>query len=178
VSDKRRRLIANVAGLAAVGVIAVVIMSVAAPARPVASQPVVVVAPAPAVTPAHVAVIAPGKNLIGYGKPFDAIPPLEYDRPYTGTLVTTRVGSQAEVRELCPKTPFVALGCAFLWKGQNSCLIVLADDATIRAAGWDPAVVLRHETGHCAGWSPDHEGARPNNAPTLAEHQARMTGGR
>ena len=86
------------------------------------------------------------------------LPPEEYDYPYKGILVTTVAKNQNEVRKLCPWTPFAALGCAFRYAG--GCLIVLANEDTIRAAGEDPDVVRRHEIGHCNGWPAGHPNAR------------------
>jgi hypothetical protein len=36
----------------------------------------------------------------------------------------------------------------------------IAKDEIINPAGANRAAVLRHELGHCNGWSPDHTGAR------------------
>ena len=88
------------------------------------------------------------------------LPPEEYSH-YAGLVVTTRARDQEHVRELCPGMTFnlgVALGCSFRY--PNGCLIVLAPDDVIRAAGWEPDIVRRHELGHCAGWPMDHRGAR------------------
>jgi hypothetical protein len=150
-----KRFACNVAGLAAVGVIA--------------SAVVIVGAPAPAKAPAAVAAlpVAPKHPAHRY-EVFDALPPLEYDHPYTGALEVRRLNSQDKVRAACPASMQVPLGCSWLWAKDNRCLIIMADDATIRAAGWDPDVVWRHEVGHCNSWSPDHEGARPNSAPAAA----------
>jgi hypothetical protein len=96
---------------------------------------------------------------------FDPVPPAEYDRPYKGHLEVYKVGGQAEVRATgCPKSAFVALGCAFWWTNPDKCVVVLADDATIRAAGHDPEIVLHHELAHCEGWPAHHPGARPTSS--------------
>ena len=61
----------------------------------------------------------------------------------------------------CPNTPafgYPRLGCNYRFPSQ--CVIFLADDKIIRAAGHDPDIVLRHETGHCNGWPANHEGGR------------------
>ena len=48
---------------------------------------------------------------------------------------------------------------------------MLGSDKTIKAVGVIPAVVFRHEQGHCNGWGSDHKGARaiviPRPAPRL-----------
>jgi hypothetical protein len=89
------------------------------------------------------------------------VPPPEYDYPYKGELVVRHV-SQKEVREACPSAKYtlgVALGCAHRW--PTSCHIILAPEADMKAAGYPPELVLRHEIAHCNGWPGDHPGARP-----------------
>jgi hypothetical protein len=96
---------------------------------------------------------------------FDPVPPVEYDRPFNGTLEIYKVGGQEDVRATgCPKTAFVALGCAFWWANPSKCVVILADDAAIKAVGHDPEIVLRHEIAHCNGWPASHSGARPVSA--------------
>jgi hypothetical protein len=48
-------------------------------------------------------------------------------------------------------------------RAEEICWIVLSSDDVIKAAGWTPEVVLRHERGHCNGWPKDHAGARALN---------------
>lgn len=85
------------------------------------------------------------------------LPPVEYDHPYTGVLVTTVATTLKGVRDLCP-LPAV-YGCAFRMH-SGGCLIVLAPDKDIREAGWTTELVRRHEIGHCNGWPSNHPGAR------------------
>jgi hypothetical protein len=90
------------------------------------------------------------------------IPPEEFDRPYTaGPIVMIEAKDQAHVKQLCPDFKFEwgpALACTYM-QGAT-CRITLAAYPVITAAGYDPALVLRHEMGHCNGWGADHKGAR------------------
>jgi hypothetical protein len=89
------------------------------------------------------------------------LPPEMYDRPYEGGLIFRRGADEAEMTILCPKTPafgYPRLGCSYRWQG--TCVVAMATDAMIRAAGHSPMIVLRHELGHCNGWPSTHEGAR------------------
>jgi hypothetical protein len=90
------------------------------------------------------------------------LPPEEFDHPYTGPSVVVRARDQDHVREMCPGMKFnlgVALGCSFR-RPNGVCLIIMAPDAVIEAAGHSPDVVYRHEMAHCNGWPADHRGAR------------------
>jgi len=66
------------------------------------------------------------------------------------------------VRRLCPEARNfqMALGCAYRIQGVKMCAIVKVSDDQIRAAGHDPAIFMRHESGHCNGWGSLHLGAR------------------
>jgi hypothetical protein len=90
----------------------------------------------------------------------NVIPPVEYDHPYKGKLTIERSTSQSEIRLNCPYSAFrYHLGCAKP-TAEGGCYILMADDDTIRKAGWLPEIVLRHEMGQCDGWPGDHRGAR------------------
>jgi hypothetical protein len=87
------------------------------------------------------------------------LPPVEYDHPYSGRLVKFRKNTIEDVRASC-KTPLaMGLGCAWL-VSEGFCVIIMASDDVIEAAGHDPDVVLRHETAHCNGWPKEHPGTR------------------
>jgi hypothetical protein len=65
---------------------------------------------------------------------------------------------------MCPGSkfpPIGALGCAHRHPTGRECLIILAPDADIVAAGQQPWAVRRHEIGHCNGWPADHAGSLP-----------------
>jgi hypothetical protein len=90
------------------------------------------------------------------------LPPEEFDRPFDGRVVIQEATDGAEVRKLCPSMPFTIepLGCSYRIPGLKICGIVKVSDDQIRAAGHDPEIFMRHEIGHCHGWSSDHRGAR------------------
>ena len=82
------------------------------------------------------------------------LPPPEYDRPYTGKLTIERVDTPEQVQTACNlKKP--ALACAFPGDGTR-CRIVMVPDEFIRATGYTPEIVLRHERGHCQFWPANH----------------------
>ena len=86
------------------------------------------------------------------------LPPLEYDHPYTGKIKVRVVQTIEEIKELCD-LPFArALAC--MYRSFNTCVIVILPDETLYGKGWDPWHVMRHEIGHCNGWSGKHEGER------------------
>jgi hypothetical protein len=88
-----------------------------------------------------------------------ALPPVEFDKPYTGQVVVTKWDNYDLVRLMCKDIPN-ALACSYrVYNTSNpavstSCLIMLGP-----ATHNDPRA-LRHEIGHCNGWSEKHEGAR------------------
>jgi hypothetical protein len=87
------------------------------------------------------------------------LPPEEFDREYKPALIF-RLKTVEEVRDRC-KTPFkIGFGCAFVTKPEGVCIINLVINPVLEANGLDPAIVLRHEMGHCNGWPNDHKGAR------------------
>jgi hypothetical protein len=87
-----------------------------------------------------------------------ALPPPEYDHPYTGKLTVLKEPNYAFIRYVCADTPN-PVACSFRTydtaSGETlSCLILLGPKT------WDDERALRHEMGHCNGWSGDHPGAR------------------
>jgi hypothetical protein len=93
------------------------------------------------------------------------IPPLEFDHPYLGNLVVTRVETRADVQKVCG-LDHPAMACAIPDAKFVYCKIFLVGDDVIAAGGITPEIAMRHEIGHCNGWPADHSGARPNNTPT------------
>ena len=96
-----------------------------------------------------------------------ALPPVEYDHPYSGKLVVVKVSKRDLLQFLCtndkvldPQGPRVcnAKGClpilACAPHDATSCMIVLGPGT------WTDERVWRHEMGHCNGWPGDHKGAR------------------
>jgi hypothetical protein len=86
------------------------------------------------------------------------LPPVEFDRDYKGQLVVTKFNDYSLIRMICKDTPN-AIACSYrTYKVATgapiSCLIMLGPKAH------DDERALRHEIGHCNGWSDKHEGAR------------------
>ncbi len=101
------------------------------------------------------------------------LPPVRFDKPpFDGVDVTEQVvKSRAEIRKQCPDVKFEPgfdLACSRILRfyaatGEVtavSCTIHIVNDKVIRAAGYEPDNVRRHEIGHCNGWPADHRGAR------------------
>jgi hypothetical protein len=87
-----------------------------------------------------------------------ALPPLEFDHPYTGKLTVLKQDDYLLIRELCRDVP-TAIACSYrtyntVTGAAISCLILLGP-----VAHNDPNA-LRHEIGHCNGWPGDHPDAR------------------
>jgi hypothetical protein len=85
------------------------------------------------------------------------LPPLKYDHEYRGgQVIVTRWHNYDLLRLICKDNP-TALACSYVVRNeitgeQISCLIMLGP------AAWDDERALRHEMGHCNGWSNQHEG--------------------
>jgi hypothetical protein len=89
------------------------------------------------------------------------LPPEEFDRPFEGRVVIQEAINQDEVRRLCNAVfTMVPLGCSYRMPSIKWCAIVKLPDEQIRAEGFDPAIFMRHEIGHCNGWPASHMGAR------------------
>jgi hypothetical protein len=103
---------------------------------------------------------------------FRVLPPAEYDHPYPGNLQIFYVDAET-MQFVCPKTPYpVTLACAQRFAPDasaplGSCHITLALDA-IRKSFWTEEIILRHEMGHCNGFSNDHRGARAMTAEEIS----------
>ena len=93
------------------------------------------------------------------------MPPFEYDKPFEGKLIVTEVPNKEEVRIECG-LPEPKLACAFPRPHKNECEIIVAPEEHILRDGYLPAIVMRHEIGHCNGWSEKHEHSR---VPTSEE---------
>ena len=86
------------------------------------------------------------------------LPPAKFDRPYTGKLTILKPDDYALIRVVCSDAAD-PIACAFRTydtaTGETlSCLILLGPKVH------DDERALRHEMGHCNGWSNDHERAR------------------
>jgi hypothetical protein len=89
---------------------------------------------------------------------YPILPPVEYDYTYPGQLNVNVVPTTKEIRSHCnlPETSG-ALACSFRGK---ICTIYILPELELFRRGWDAKHVMRHEHGHCNGWSGDHKGAR------------------
>jgi hypothetical protein len=94
------------------------------------------------------------------------LPPVEYDHPFKGILIFSEGHDQDTMRRLCRVTTLtVPLPACVVAKTDDWCVIVVAAPDQ----GSDPRdLVIRHEIGHCNGWSADHRGARPIKAEQTA----------
>jgi hypothetical protein len=91
----------------------------------------------------------------------DGLPPIEYDKPYTGELTIVRLTNEAEVLAICTVGKSKR-ACAKVIDGPPSrCVIIMLTDEKLKIYGDNhPALVMRHELGHCNGWDGDHRGER------------------
>src|SRR5262249_33665765 len=84
------------------------------------------------------------------------LPPEEFDHPYKGKLTIMRLPLK-DVRLRCANAitvmPGPVLACARVSADGSDCTIFLPSDDVIRASGKIPDEVLRHERGHCNGWT-------------------------
>jgi hypothetical protein len=87
------------------------------------------------------------------------LPPPKCDGPYMGgQLIITKWNDYSLIRMICKDTPN-PIACSYktyeIASGKLiSCLVMVGPVAH------DNALVLRHEIGHCNGWSDKHEEAR------------------
>lgn len=89
-------------------------------------------------------------------------PPKEYDHAFVGELIVERLPPEkivARCRELLSDLPWIELpekllGCARHNEEKTFCTIVIPSRIT---RGVRPSAVIRHEVGHCNGWSHDHD---------------------
>lgn len=87
-------------------------------------------------------------------------PPARFDHAYTGKLLLKKL-PQTQMQKACQQlfakyglkdtTSMQQHGCAKAF--PDRCIVIITDKTYMGAT---PAAVLRHETGHCNGWSGDH----------------------
>jgi hypothetical protein len=89
------------------------------------------------------------------------LPPPEYDHVYQGDLTIVMVKTVDELLILC-NTPHLpnTLACSIRAYDGKSCVIIMVDDDVMRRRAWTTGLLLRHEMGHCNGWTQAHEGLR------------------
>jgi len=90
---------------------------------------------------------------------YNFLPPVEFDKPYTGTLWIRTLANEQEIENVCKGSSKTA--CAATWtkpSGErlDECYIFMLPERQIRSV----AFTLRHELGHCNGWPQDHSGKR------------------
>jgi hypothetical protein len=71
-------------------------------------------------------------------------PPARFDHPYAGQH-TIKYVAESETRSRCN-----GIGCSYIESGE--CTTYIATDSVIPAS-----MILRHEIGHCNGWTKAHE---------------------
>jgi len=89
------------------------------------------------------------------------LPPPEYDHVYEGDLTIIMVKTIEELLILCNVDGPNTLACSIRAYDKKSCVIIMVDDEVMRLRGWSSGLLLRHEMGHCNGWTQAHEGQRP-----------------
>jgi hypothetical protein len=89
------------------------------------------------------------------------LPPIEFDKPYTGEPWIIRLANKEQLRSACEETSKIA--CTEKPSaGQTApqCHIYMLTEQQINLEGIGlAALALRHELGHCNGWH-DHTGGR------------------
>jgi hypothetical protein len=113
-----------------------------------------------------------------------ALPPPQYDIPYTGNLTILRYATMEDFHTVCGKLDD-AVACMKRPAGTNgrlnNCIIHIGPDRLFTSMGHNFASVLRHELGHCNGWGANHESMRmiPETTaitmPTLPAYVAMMS---
>jgi hypothetical protein len=87
------------------------------------------------------------------------LPPVEFDKPFTGILEIVRIRNQQEIELACKASPRHA--CAWRQADGARCTIFMLPNEQLRSRGKNAvAFILRHELGHCNGWPGDHKGGR------------------
>ena len=127
-----------------------------------------------AMLPAHAQTVTmpeakPAKPEHAVIRPQAVFPPAEYDHPFDGPVTVTVVKDIETVNKIC-NNPQAYLGCAISMNNGKVCSIIMVADDVIRARGWTPEIVKRHEIGHCNGWPALHPNAR--TAQEVAKDEA------
>jgi hypothetical protein len=79
------------------------------------------------------------------------LPPVEFDYPFYGRVIVTRMEKPEEIRAICPNADKrILLGCARIYPGL--CLVYMLPDDQLMMYDLEPDDVYRHEIGHCNGW--------------------------
>jgi hypothetical protein len=104
---------------------------------------------------------ATAQQIHGKTRYIATLPPVEYDKPYTGKLFIIRYSTEAEIFASCAGAGEKKLACSSHPSNDlNRCTIYIGPDKALKARHITYAYVMRHELGHCNGWSNDHERGR------------------
>jgi hypothetical protein len=106
----------------------------------------------------------PPQHVLRYPRPRSrALPPLEYDHPYTGKLRIIRADKDLLLKK-CPAPLGLGaeqLACAYrAYPSENECVMFLPSNDLLEITGWSEEILLRHEIGHCNGWPANHPNER------------------
>jgi hypothetical protein len=86
----------------------------------------------------------------------NTLPPVEFDKPFTGELEIVRIRNFQEVEATCKETSKYA--CAARLANGARCVVFIMPDKQMRHYGKNAiAFIWRHELGHCNGWPGDHK---------------------
>jgi len=96
-----------------------------------------------------------GKQTVRY---FNWLPPLEYDKAFTGKLIIRRLQTEEEIEKVCKGDSKVA--CTARVADGIVCLLFIGNDDVLKRNHVPYEFMLRHELGHCNGWTKDHERKR------------------
>jgi hypothetical protein len=130
----------------------------AAPVAAVATVAVILLCPSLAQQPSKPFTTVPVKPTPTEHK---ILPPEEYDHIYEGDLTIVMVATVEELLILCDVDNPGTLACSIRAYDTKSCVIIMVEDEVMRRRGWTTGLLLRHEIGHCNGWTQAHEGQRP-----------------
>lgn len=88
---------------------------------------------------------------------YHTIPPAEYDHHYNGDLTINVTDSAAAMEAWCTgHSGQTTMACTRM--AGTRCIVLMRNDAFIKAFGWTSGLILRHELAHCNGWPADHPG--------------------
>jgi hypothetical protein len=108
-----------------------------------------------AIGAAHARTVRPSTSTIRY---MNYLPPVEYDKPFTGTVIIRRLETEEEIERHCKGSS--KLACAGHTADGKTCYLTIVNDNVLRSHHIPWAFVLRHEIGHCNGWTQKHENKR------------------
>lgn len=87
-----------------------------------------------------------------------SLPPPEFDKPFTATLIIRRIDTEESLHAACEGVSKIA--CAGLTANGQTCYLYIANDDILRKYHMIYVMSLRHELGHCNGWTAQHENKR------------------